>query len=117
MAADGAYYWVMALITPIDGGLLSIRLKPSGKLFETVRQVYKQMRQIEADIEASATDKEDIGAARRRAMDASAEHLQSALRSLGLRDYDDLMQRILLDEVGSRKRAITGKSQLTAAAR
>ena len=27
MAADGAYYWVLALVTPIRGGFLSVRLK------------------------------------------------------------------------------------------
>ena len=29
MAADGSYYWVLAVVTPIAEGFLSIRLKPS----------------------------------------------------------------------------------------
>jgi aerotaxis receptor len=108
MAADGAYYWVLALVTPIKEGMLSIRMKPSSELLKTVQGVYKQMRQIEATIESR-------GEGKQAAIEASRAHLESAIRSLGLRDYDDLMQRILLAESRSRRSSVAQQNSCNAA--
>lgn len=39
-ARDGRFYWVFAVVSPVDGGYLSVRLKPSSPLFATVKEVY-----------------------------------------------------------------------------
>ncbi|WP_417727484.1 PAS domain-containing protein [Roseovarius sp.] len=39
-AHDGRYYWVFAVVSPTDGGYLSVRLKPSSPLFAAVKEVY-----------------------------------------------------------------------------
>jgi aerotaxis receptor len=103
MAADGSYYWVLALVTPIRQGMLSIRMKPSSELLKTVQGVYKQMREIESAIESR-------GEGKQAAIEASRAHLESAIRSLGLRDYDDLMQRILLAETRSRRASLAHRA-------
>ena len=37
-AKDGRYYWVFAIVTPIEGGYLSVRLKPSSPFFRLSRR-------------------------------------------------------------------------------
>lgn len=39
-AKDGRYYWVFALVTPRAGGYLSVRMKPTSALFQTVVSEY-----------------------------------------------------------------------------
>ncbi|MBC7180806.1 MAG: PAS domain-containing protein, partial [Roseovarius sp.] len=39
-ARDGRFYWVFAVVSPVDGGYLSVRLKPTSPLFATVKEVY-----------------------------------------------------------------------------
>ena len=48
-AKDGRYYWVFAIITPVEGGYLSVRLKPSSDLFAVVAQEYKSLLAIVSD--------------------------------------------------------------------
>ena len=102
MAATGAYYWVLALITPIRDGFLSIRLKPSGPLFPIVQGVYAQMRDIEAKADAAGQPARD-GMAQARA------HLTAALASVGMRDYAELMDAILLTEVSARRHHLAAR--------
>ena len=47
MAADGGYYWVFALVVPVDGGYLSVRLKPSSPLFPVVQALYAELLALE----------------------------------------------------------------------
>lgn len=44
---DGRHYWVFAVVTPFEGGFLSVRLKPSSPLFRTIQKEYEALRQIE----------------------------------------------------------------------
>lgn len=39
-AKDGRFYWVYAVVSPVDDGYLSVRLKPSSPLFAQVKAVY-----------------------------------------------------------------------------
>jgi aerotaxis receptor len=38
---SGEFYWVFAVVLPVDDGYLSVRLKPSSPLFERVRAYYE----------------------------------------------------------------------------
>jgi aerotaxis receptor len=94
-AKDGRHYWVLALITPIDDGYLSIRLKPSSSLLPVVEQLYRRM--VAAEKEAMAQN-----AGGPAAMDAAEEILRTALRERGFPDYDAFMRAILATEIKSR---------------
>jgi PAS domain S-box-containing protein len=96
MAADGAYYWVFAVVTPIEGGYLSIRLKPSSPFFNAVRDLYPELLRIEEEAE-------EKGQERGKAMTLAGKRLVETLAKLGFRDYDHFMNEALLAEVGSRK--------------
>ena len=48
MAATGEHYWVFALVLPIDGGFVSIRLKPTSPLLEAVEGGYRALLAEEA---------------------------------------------------------------------
>lgn len=39
-AKDGRFYWVFAVISPVNEGYLSVRLKPTSGLFAKVKEVY-----------------------------------------------------------------------------
>lgn len=41
-AKDGKHYWVFAIVTPIEGGYISVRLKPTSPVFETVKAAYAE---------------------------------------------------------------------------
>ena len=101
MAADGSYYWVLAVVTPIAEGFLSIRLKPSSDFLEPVAALYAQLRQTEADVEAA-------GEGNKAAMDKSRGQLMAAMSSLGFENYDQFMHQVLVAEVSSRKRLVSG---------
>ena len=76
LAKNGAFYWVIASVVPIEGGYLSVRFKPSSGLFPTVEGLYTQLLKIEQDVESS-------GGSKAQAMAASGAALGQALGSLG----------------------------------
>lgn len=86
-AKDGRYYWVFAVIAPVEDGFLSVRLKPSTQFFEIIQDLYAKM--IEA--EASGASIEDC-----------EEMVHQAVRSLGFRDYVAFMGFVLGAELVSR---------------
>ncbi len=45
---SGKYYWVLAYATPISNGFLSIRLKPTSKLFNLIPSLYREMLTLES---------------------------------------------------------------------
>lgn len=96
LAHDGRYYWVVALVTPAEGGYLSVRFKPTSPFCDKVEHLYKELRAIEAAIEDRSND-------RKAAIAASREGLGSRLRALGFADYDQFMRHVLKVEMGSRE--------------
>ena len=46
-AKDGRYYWVFALVTPVDDGYLSVRLRPSSEFFDVVKALYPEFSDME----------------------------------------------------------------------
>lgn len=95
MAKDGSYYWVMALAVPSKGGYQSVRLKPGSKLFDKIKELYKDILENEQQLEAS-TD-------RKKAIKASVAYLNKKLKDQGYSDYSDFMWKALQTEIQNRE--------------
>ena len=95
LAADGRYYWVLAVAMPIEGGYLSVRMKPSSELLLVVQRIYNQMQVVERNIEVEPKK-------RIAAMEASTNLLHKQLLDLGFRTYEDFMLHALATELSSR---------------
>jgi aerotaxis receptor len=104
LAADGSYYWVLAMVTPITEGFLSIRLKPSTDLRAPVAALYGELRRLEAEIEAT-------GEGKKAAIERAREHLATALAALGFPSYDAFMHQALVAEVSNRTRLLAEAGQ------
>lgn len=89
---DGGYYWVFAIVTPIEDGFLSVRIKPTGALLKTVSNEYAALRQTERA--------ENLKPAQ------SAERLLDRLVALGHQDYASFMTAAAAQEIKSRSEAI-----------
>lgn len=100
LARDGAYYWVMAIVVPIEGGYLSVRLKPSTAYFEAAQSIYKELLAVEQKIEgANLRD-------RKPAMEASTARLGELLVGAGFPSYQAFMNLALPAEVLSRDQLV-----------
>lgn len=105
MAKDGGYYWVLATVSPIDGGYLSVRLKPSTPYHRAVEGLYTELLAIEQAAEAAGKD-------RKAAMDESTARLLAALRTLGFQDYDAFIRVMLPAEMTSRDQQLRAQGKL-----
>lgn len=94
LAADGRYYWVLAVVTPCRDGYLSVRLNPATEVFDTVRSAYARALELESRVE------EDRG--KQAAIEASLADLVSQLAGLGFDNYDDFMRAALRAELDAR---------------
>ena len=88
MAKDGRYYWVFAIVTPIEGGYLSVRIKPTSPFLPLVEQEYAALLAAEQT--------------RRLKPFESAQILLSRLSELGFRDYGAFMAAALSQEIRAR---------------
>jgi PAS domain S-box-containing protein len=95
LAADGRYYWVLAVAMPIDDGYLSVRMKPSSDLLPVVQRLYNQMLAVERNIEVEPKK-------RVAAMEASTELLHKQLLQHGFATYEEFMLHALATELSSR---------------
>jgi len=98
LAADGRYYWVYAVVTPIDGGYLSVRLKPTSPLLAVVEKEYKALRTRELAENLEPAE--------------SAALLLDRLKEMGFRNYDQFMAHALAEELMSRDAAMGRTSSL-----
>jgi hypothetical protein len=96
MAKTGEYYWVLALATPVSGGFLSIRLKPTSELLTVVRELYTELQAHEAS----------FGNDWRAGMESAANLLSERLQNLGFQNYDAFMTQALRVELGARRTAM-----------
>lgn len=92
---DGNFYWVLAYITPIQGGYLSLRLKPTSGLLEKISPIYAELKQIEA----AHTDEKDHG---KSGMTTGAQRLGEILQGMGFASYSAFMQAALQTEIKAR---------------
>jgi len=91
-AKDGRYYWVFAVLTPIDDGYLSVRIKPSSNLLHVAAREYAAL--------AEAENEQDLKPV------ASAQLLLSRLSDLGFRDYPAFMATALSEEIRVRDKEL-----------
>lgn len=99
-AKDGRHYWVYAVVTPVDDGYLSVRIKPGSALFPAVTRLYATMRGQERDDQAMKPA-------------ASAAALLAQLSDEGFRDYPAFMAAALAAETRSRDASL-GRPQWAA---
>lgn len=92
LTKSGAPYWVFALVTPISSGFLSVRLKPSSKIFETVKIKYQDF--LEAEKKLKLTPHE------------SQKMILRAIEELGFSNYQDFMVESLMQELESRQKIL-----------
>ncbi len=111
LAADGAYYWVLASVVPITGGYLSVRLAPAAEPFAAAKAVYADLVALEREIEGDDVRK------RKQSIAASGARLGELLSAAGFADYRAFMQTALLAEVVGRADALAeGHQQALATA-
>ncbi|MEZ5955977.1 MAG: PAS domain-containing protein [Hyphomonadaceae bacterium] len=87
-ARCGRYYWVFAIVTPIDGGYLSVRLRPSSSILDVVKREYAALAETEHQQRLSPAD--------------SARLLLARLPELGFSDYSEFMATALNAELAAR---------------
>lgn len=89
---SGKYYWVYAIIAPIEGGFLSVWMKPTSPTFEVATELYSKLLQHEREDGLSP--------------EASAELLIKELQAKGFDDYADFEAHALIAEYQSRERQL-----------
>lgn len=92
MAKDGRYYWVFAIVAPVEGGYLSVRIKPSGPFLQLIDREYAALAAFENT--------------HRLAPAESAKKLLARLAELGFRDYETFMSAALNQEVKARHESL-----------
>ncbi len=96
MAKDGSYYWVLAAIYPVmdkEGKIekyISIRLKPSSKIFDIIPNLYKNILEVEI--------KND--------MDTALQFLLDKLKELGFESYEDFSKQAFFQEIQNREKLL-----------
>lgn len=85
MAANGSYYWVLAFVFPIEGGYISIRLKPSSDLFKAAQHLYISTLEIENE----------------SGMEVSVPYLLDQLIKSGFKNYQDFMTQAAFAELSA----------------
>ena len=91
-AKSGEYYWVFAVVTPIKGGYLSVRLKPSSHLLGIIEKEYEEILDKELSLALKPNE--------------SAHALLRRLEQMGYRDYTTFMGLALAREIAERQRAM-----------
>lgn len=86
---SGRYYWVFAVVMPIVGGYLSVRLKPTSAMLTEVQQLYRDLRakELDASLDISPED--------------SAKALLKQIAQMGIPNYRVFMSKALTSELMS----------------
>lgn len=96
LAADGSLYTVLATVTPLDGGFLSVRTRPErADLLGAADSIYGTVRHLELEWEAAG-----LGAPAAAAQGLGV--LAKQLTAAGIPDYTAFMQTVLPAEVQAR---------------
>jgi aerotaxis receptor len=105
LAKDGDYYWVMAIAIPVPDGYLSVRLKPTGELFEIAKALYTDVRAAELECEGGDVRE------RKASIEAGARRLSAGLEAAGFASYDAFMRAAFTSEVAARDAALAGSDR------
>ncbi len=95
-ARDGRHYWVFANVSQVEGGYLSVRLKPLSDRLPVIADLYSELRRMELE--------EGI------APEVGGERLLARLKSLGFPDYPSFMAQSLVGEIRARDAALRRKA-------
>ncbi len=82
---SGRYYWVLAFVFPLQECYLSIRIKPQTHFQKIAEDLYKSALEIEKE----------------QGVEASLDFIVDSLRGFGIKDYDEFMTNVLLEEFQS----------------
>ena len=107
LAADGAFYWVLATVVPITDGYLSVRLAPSAATFTAAQAVYADLLAVERKVE------DDDVRRRKHAIGAAGTRLRELLIASGFPDYRSFMRTALLSEMAGRAAALPSDHRQT----
>ena len=99
LAKDGRYYWVLAVVMPCSEGYLSIRLKPTSKLFRAVQPIYEKLWTLEHRLEGHSKKRVESIA-------ASRLELLRLLKESGFRSYEAFMMEALSVEMAERAKLL-----------
>lgn len=84
-ARDGLHYWVFASVTPIEGGYISVRVKPATDRLDAVEDIYAKVRAAEREQSLPPPE--------------SAALLVEHVQALGYFNYQHFMSEAILAEV------------------
>lgn len=90
---DGAPYWVFAIVSPLDDGYISVRMKPSSDLHVAAQSIYREVRAYERTHEPKPAD--------------SAALLLAKLAEAGFPNFDAFMAAAILKETRSRNQQLS----------
>ncbi|MCL2455544.1 MAG: PAS domain-containing protein [Micrococcales bacterium] len=100
LARDGVAYWVLATVTPLGDGFLSVRTRPCrNDVLDIVEKLYQKVLPQEQAARAA-------GYSRSEAAEVGAKALVDGVRGLGMYSYEDFIRLALPAEVAAR-RALT----------
>lgn len=91
-AKDGRYYWVFAIALPVEGGYVSVRLKPSSEDFAIVRKAYTVLLAEEKSKTLTPPQ--------------SAERLLEMIGELGFKCYREAMASWVRAEIAARREGL-----------
>ncbi|BCD61838.1 aerotaxis receptor [Nitratiruptor sp. YY08-26] len=103
MAKDGSYYWVLAVIYPVvneEGKIekyISIRLKPSSKIFDLIPNLYKEILEVEL--------KND--------MESALSFMREKLHKLGFETYENFSKKAFFEEIQSREKLLDNQNNVS----
>jgi PAS domain S-box-containing protein len=83
-AKSGRYYWVFAVILPVQDGYLSVRLNPCEEIIETIKALYATLLEQEKSGELT--------------LEQGGAKIIEAVQDLGFRDYANFMAYALSKE-------------------
>lgn len=85
-SAQGRWYWVLAVVVPAPGGFVSVRIKPSGALFQAAKGMYAEILADESDLTP----------------EQSGHRILARLASMGFPSYSDFAATALGQELATR---------------
>lgn len=90
----GGLYWVFAVVMPVEGGYLSVRLKPTSDLLPKIKELYHDLHKAELD------------AGKNLLPEASAAALKERVMQMGFANYKAFMAAALTKELMSRDKML-----------
>lgn len=95
---DGKPYWVLACAFPIDGGFLSIRIKPTSSILGQIKSLYSEIAKEE----------------KIKGIPAAAKLLEQKLAEMGFNTYFDFMSHAAAAEIKARDEGLAANQKQAA---